>query len=89
MISGAVGAAVVAFLATICAGFETNHHHNYNEMIGVMEKTAEKCPEITYFYTLPAESPDSRNTTWDGKHLAVIVFSDNPQRHEAGMFITV
>ena len=55
-------------------------HHNYDEMLGVLEEVHEKCPSISYLYNLTGH-PD--HTTQD-RRLAVLVLSDNPERHEIG-----
>ena len=58
-------------------------HHNYEDLTAVLKDVHERCPEITYLYNLTGD-PD---TTWEGRHLNVIVFSDNPQEHELGKFV--
>ena len=55
-------------------------HHNYEAMLGVLKDVHEKCPSITYLYNLTGH-PDC--TTQD-RRLAVLVISDNPERHEIG-----
>jgi len=56
-------------------------HHNYEDMLGVLQEVHEKCPGITYLYNLTGH-PDH---TTQGRKLAVIVLSDNPESHEIGM----
>lgn len=56
------------------------HHHDYVEMLRVLESVHRKCPDITYMYNLTGH-PD---TTVQGRHLAVLVISDIPADHEIG-----
>ena len=55
-------------------------HHNYDEMLAVLSEVHEKCPNISYIYNLTGQ-PDH---TTEGRKLAVIVLSDNPDSHETG-----
>jgi len=55
-------------------------HHNYAEMLGVMEEVHQMCPGISYLYNLTGH-PDH---TTQGRKLAVLVLSDNPESHEIG-----
>jgi len=55
-------------------------HHNYEEMLGVLNEVHEKCPRISYLYNLTGH-PDH---TTKGRKLAVLVLSDNPESHEIG-----
>lgn len=66
------------YTGSICNGFEIAHHHNYEEMLQVMEDVADKCPNITYLYSI-GESAGN-----EGRELVVIVLSDNPEKHEVG-----
>ena len=59
---------------------EWTKHHNYEAMLGVLKDVHEKCPSITYLYNLTGH-PDR---TTQGRRLAVLVISDNPERHEIG-----
>jgi len=55
-------------------------HHNYEEMLGILKEVHEMCPSITYLYNLTGH-PDH---TTQGRKLAVLVLSDNPESHEIG-----
>jgi len=55
-------------------------HHNYEEMLGVLQEVHEKCPSISYLYNLTGH-PDH---TTQGRKLAVLVLSDEPESHEIG-----
>ncbi|KAK2174649.1 hypothetical protein NP493_786g00015 [Ridgeia piscesae] len=55
--------------------------HDYDQMLDAMEEVHQKCPNITYLYSLTG---GKTNRTVLGKRLAVIVLSDNPQIHELG-----
>jgi hypothetical protein len=55
-------------------------HHNYEEMLAVLEAVHRKCPEITYLYNLTGH-PDH---TIQGRNLPVLVISDHPSQHEVG-----
>lgn len=55
-------------------------HHNYEETLSSLKAVHQKCPDITHLYNLTG-SPDH---TPQGRHLAVIVLSDNPEHHEVG-----
>lgn len=82
---------VAAFALTFCAisvngasvsGSDSQwaKHHNYEEMLELMSEVHRRCPDITYLYNLTGH-PD---TTVQGRHLAVLVISDHPDRHEIG-----
>lgn len=84
-------AGVAVFVLSLCltttnaaslvnSGSEWAHHHNYVEMLAAMKAVHRKCPEITYMYNLTGH-PDR---TPQGRHLAVLVFSDKPEEHEVG-----
>ena len=77
---GVLSAVLPLFLATICVGFDMAHHHDYDDMMAVMKKTNEKCPDITHLYDLPGDP----SKTWEGRNLAVIIMSENPKNHTAG-----
>ena len=55
-------------------------HHDYEDLTAVLIEANKRCPDVTYLYNLTGE-PD---TTWEGRHLNVIVFSDKPEQHELG-----
>jgi len=55
-------------------------HHNYEDMLAVLDAVHRKCPDITYLYNLTGH-PDSST---QGRRLAVIVISDQPDQHEIG-----
>jgi len=55
-------------------------HHNYEELLGILKEVHEKCPSISYLYNLTGH-PDH---TTQGRKLAVLVLSDNPENHETG-----
>ena len=55
-------------------------HHNYEEMLAVLDAVHRKCPDITYLYNLTGH-PDS---TIQGRRLAVLIISDQPDQHEVG-----
>lgn len=59
---------------------QLEHHHNYEEMLESMDRVHRRCPDITHLYNLSG-NPD---TTVEGRKLAVIVISENPDRHEIG-----
>ena len=65
-----------------CGALDYNlaQHHNNDEILDLMLQVHDECPNITYVYFLEGPS----NTTALGRHLPVIVFSDNPQQHELG-----
>lgn len=52
-----------------------DNHHNNEQVIEIIEKVSQKCPDITYVY-------DLNKPSYRGKPLRVIVFSDNPKEHE-------
>ncbi|GAB1606328.1 carboxypeptidase E-like [Argonauta hians] len=52
-------------------------HHNYEQMVDLMNEVHRKCPEITRVYNPPGHSVQGRNLT-------VIEFSDDPGKHIAG-----
>jgi hypothetical protein len=58
------------------ASILVNHHTN-EQLLDVIKKVNEKCPDITYVYDLGLKSVS-------GMPLRVIAFSDNPNVHEAG-----
>ena len=60
----------------------TEGHHDYEGIVRVLEQAHKDCPEITALYNLTGE-PD---TTKLHNKLSVIVFSDKPSEHEAGMY---
>lgn len=62
-------------------GSDLARYHNYEDMLDFMQRVHQKCPDITYLYNLTGH-PDK---TVEGRNLAVIVISDDPQRHEVGM----
>ncbi len=64
-----------------CEAFEVEKHHNYEDVVATLKEVAEKCPDITHYYQLPSP-PYHRNTTWEGRGLDVIAFSDKPTEHE-------
>jgi len=55
-------------------------HHNYEEILAEFENVRRKCPDITHTYNLTG-NPDH---TVQGRKLAVIVISENPEKHEIG-----
>lgn len=61
-------------------GSDLARYHNYEDMLDFMQRVHQKCPDITYLYNLTGH-PDK---TVEGRNLAVIVISDDPQRHEVG-----
>ncbi len=63
-------------------GYELAHHHNYEDMVNVMEKVHEKCPDVTKLYHLEG-NPDH---TVQGRKLMVLIISDKPETHELGKF---
>ena len=54
------------------------HHHNYEQMVGLMNKVNKKCPEITRIYNLSEPSVEGRNLT-------VIEVTENPGVHVPGI----
>jgi len=60
-------------------------HHNYEELLETLTNVNRRCPSITYLYNLTGH-PDQ---TTQGRHLAVIVLSDNPERHETGELLAM
>jgi len=75
IVSGSLNSGGVSGLAVSSA-----KHHNYEEILAEFGKIRQKCPEITYTYNLSG-NPDH---TVNGRKLAVIVLSDNPEKHETG-----
>jgi carboxypeptidase E len=74
----AVVAVLMPCLVALIAGeLVLDHHHNYDQMIRVLDDTAKKCPDISYRYDLEGK-------TTEGRSLAVLVLSDNPKEHEIG-----
>ena len=55
-------------------------HHTYDDLTAVLNDVHQRCPDITYLYNLTGDP----ETTWEGRHLNVIVFSDHPEEHELG-----
>jgi carboxypeptidase E len=55
-------------------------HHSYDDMLAVLQSVHRKCPDITYLYNLTGH-PDQ---TVQGRNLAVLVISDQPEKHEVG-----
>jgi len=55
-------------------------HHNSEDVLDVLREVHEKCPSISYLYNLTGH-PDH---TSQGRKLAVLVLSDNPESHETG-----
>lgn len=60
---------------------ELARYHNYDDLLDFIQRVHQKYPDITYLYNLTGH-PDK---TAEGRNLAVIVVSDNPERHELGM----
>ncbi|XP_029650505.1 carboxypeptidase E-like [Octopus sinensis] len=52
-------------------------HHNYDQMVALLDEVHSKCPDITLVYNPPGHSVEGRNLT-------VIEFSDDPGKHIAG-----
>lgn len=52
------------------------NHHNTEQLLDELNRIHQTCPEITRLYDLPLTSVQNRT-------LRVIVFSKNPERHEA------
>lgn len=57
-------------------------HDSYDNMIKKMKAIHKKCPDITYLYNLTDRN--GNDVTSQNRKLAVIVFSDNPSKHEIG-----
>jgi carboxypeptidase E len=54
-----------------------DNHHTNEEVFSIIDQVNKKCPDITYVYDLGLKSVK-------GIPLRVIVFSDNPSKHELG-----
>ena len=54
-----------------------SNHHTNEEVFDIIDQVNKKCPDITYVYDLGLKSVN-------GVPLRVIVFSDNPSKHELG-----
>ena len=65
---------------TRCGAAVELKDHDYNQMLNAMEEIQQKCPNITYLYSLTGDT----NRTVGLRRLAVIVLSDNPKVHELG-----
>ena len=78
----------VILVITVSAVYgELDKHHNYVDMLGIMQKVHEDCPDITYLYNLSSLPSDpAPKLTVNNRSLAVIVFSDNPEVHETCKF---
>ena len=68
------------FCVIYAVNTEITKHHDYEQMIHVMKDVASECPDITYLYNLTGNG--MKNTSVEGRELAVIVISDNPGEHE-------
>ncbi|KAI0239944.1 Carboxypeptidase E [Lamellibrachia satsuma] len=66
------------FVQTRCGAAVELKDHDYNQMLNAMEEIQQKCPNITYLYSLTGGT----NRTVGLRRLAVIVLSDNPKVHE-------
>ena len=65
-----------SFLIVLSTGQDQSEkHHNTEELLDVLNRVHEKCPDITHIYDLPLKTIEHRP-------LRVIVFSDNPKHHE-------
>ena len=71
---------LAAVLPAICLASVKLKNHNHKEMVAVMDAVHRDCPDITYRYQLTGVPP----TTSKNRKLEVIVFSDNPTKHEKG-----
>jgi len=58
-------------------------HHDHKQMIKLMHEIASECPDITHYYELE-DAKGQVGTSTEGRQLAVIIFSDNPEVHEDG-----
>lgn len=59
----------------LCKGEFNFKHHNNEELLWILRRTHNRCPNISHLYTLD-------KTSVNGLPLAVIEFSDNPGKHE-------
>ena len=75
---------IIFVIGVLCmASAETlDKHHNYDEMLEIMQSVANRCSSITMLYNLSSLSDEPPYTTTRGRELAVIVFSDEPEKHE-------
>ena len=53
------------------------HHHDYEQMVGLMTEVNKKCPDVTRIYSLSEPSVEGRNLT-------VLEISENPGVHVPG-----
>ena len=67
---------------TSWASIKVDKHHNYEELIDVLRDVHRRCPDITHLYNLTGNP----SVTVEGRNLAVIVLSDNPEKHEVGKY---
>jgi hypothetical protein len=70
-----IGWFLATVLPAICLATVELKNHNHEEMVAVMDEVHKACPDITYRYHLAGK-------TTQGRLLEVIVFSDNPTKHE-------